>query len=164
MSKIDGRKVFSKSEPDKNFVKCGTCGKIYGFSITLGTSTLNRHICKQSSNNDPAELNSANVEQKKIVTESLVKFCTTDCRPFGVVDGKAFLDFAQTLLDVQHKSNRRLNANSLICHSTTVSRNVHSLKVKCVEKLIKSFSEVEIDDVGIGFSTDVWTDTSSKVN
>lgn len=158
-------RVFSTVKPDFCFVKCKICDKIYVYASTFGTSTLNRHKCKGiDKNNNEESVEVANTEQKERVNQKLMIACIKDSRPFEFAAGEGFLEFVQELIDVAQNSDYRIDAKTLIWHPTTISRNIHGIKIQCSKTLSNILLDLENDGIGISFSCDIWTDGTNKVS
>ena len=61
-------------------------------------------------------------ETKRIFTDACIKFCSTDMRPFEIVNGEGFRNLCQTLLDIGSKSNVPIESRDMIPDSTPISR------------------------------------------
>jgi hypothetical protein len=133
---------------------------VFSFNPKNGSSGLNRHRCKAKGLDEALQEPAS--ESKKRVTKKLSLMCIKDSRPFEAVYGEGFLDVCQELLDIQYESKGKLNARSIVCHPTTVSRNIHGIRDSCVLQIINLLEEIEEADVGFAFSTDLWTDSSTS--
>lgn len=103
------------------FVKCKDCSAVYSFQPSSGTSTLINHKCIDEYTHKPSRA------QKDKISEAAPEMCLQDLRPYKLVDGDGFQKFIQAILDVQFNSDKRLPAQELVPHSTTVGRRVHSM-------------------------------------
>jgi hypothetical protein len=162
LKKGSTERIFSKTKPDHCFVKCKTCDDIYIYCSDQASTSLNRHKCKNVEE-CVEEVKVASVDQKLRINKKLMIMCVKDGRPFEISKSAGFIDFVQEVIDVSRGLDYRLDAKTLLWHPTTISRNVHNLKMECADELKMRLIKQESDNVGIAFSTDIWTDSTNKV-
>lgn len=160
-------RVFSVNKPLFSFVKCRICDKVYGHNSKDGTTTLNRHKCRDGKTDEAISssntLQPASLIEKQIIGKKITIMCIKDSRPYEMASGDGFAEYTQAVIDIAQNSTHRLDARTLIPHPTTISRNTHDIKELCVNQLKSKLFEMEVDSVGMAFTLDIWTDGTNKV-
>lgn len=83
---------------DVPFVKCKNCSEVYSFNKKNGTSTISKHKCKKSNNNDQPLITDHLVKRmpkharKSMLIESALT-CAIDMRSFSLFSGKFYQIF-----------------------------------------------------------------------
>lgn len=171
-----------------HFVVCRepTCSTVYQYCGRYGTNAMNRHSCektlaRKSKTAAAAFKNSDAVKdtqdirkmmrsskkpsqaEKQLMTKALTMWCATDLRPFEIVAGTGFHNVLQVVADIQARSKHKVFVEDLICHPTTIARNLIGMadeKRQILESALKKLAE---QNIWRGFTTDLWTDDINKV-
>ena len=149
------RELFGKSQILNRFTRvecdgantvyacCKSCAVLVKYSCESGTSGLKRHTCKAKSENQSKITSFVKrklpVGVKTRFTNTLVRMCSQDIRPFAMVEGQGFKTVAQELLDIGSRYGGTILAEDLLPSARTVSRHVEEeydrLKTLVVEEL-----------------------------
>jgi hypothetical protein len=148
------------------YVSCKNCDQIYKYNYKDGTSSLKRHVChvlnKQPTITSFLEKKMVPVIAKEITTKKIMEFVCKDLRPFEIITGSGFREFAQEMINIG-SVHGRISIDDLLPHPTTVSRNVikaaESIKSSLAGKLTNVFQKT-----GGAFTTDLWTDDYNKIS
>lgn len=144
-------------------VQCIKCKVILSYSSSkTGSSHLKRHVCKVLTGQSRIDTHFTTKEKeikkeiKDSVTKACVTLCSKDVRPFDIVSGSGFINFAQTLLQIG-ATYGNLDAKNLLPHPTTVSRNTEKEMERVRNELISKV-QLLIDSRSCSATTDMWTD------
>ena len=148
------------------YVVCRNCDYITKYNYKLGTSNLRRHRCcnldNQSKITSFLQKNEAPANVKELIKKKSINFVCCDLRPFEIVSGKGFQEFAQELVNIGSVYGP-LSIDELLPNPTTISRNIvkmaESIKSNLGTKLIEIFKKI-----GGAFTTDCWTDDYRKIS
>ena len=158
--------IIDTQDQSVGFVICKNCEHILKHNYKSGTSTLKRHKCpvndKQPKITSYWSTKSFPTTAKDLTTKKIVNFVCKDLRPFEIIMGQGFREFAQEMINIGSIYGH-LQVNDLFPHPTTVSRNIikeaESLKTKTARILKDIF-----DLTGGAFTTDMWTDDYRKIS
>ena len=147
------------------YVQCQKCLNFFSYNSKSGTSHLRRHNCgKKTSfkltNFLKPQTSSTDKSDKQTVLQAAIKLCSKDLRPFDIVSGEGFINFAQVLINIGAKKGN-IDASDILPHPTTISRNI----VETAETLrseIIPYLKVKIEEGLCAASTDMWTDDFKK--
>ncbi|CAJ0851345.1 4781_t:CDS:2, partial [Entrophospora sp. SA101] len=149
------------------YVACKNCDQIYKYNYKDGTSSLKRHVCRRALNNQPKitsfiENKMVPAIAKETTAKKIMEFVCKDLRPFEIINGSGFREFAQEMINIG-SVHGCISIDNLLPHPTTVSRNVikaaESIKSSLAGKLTDIFQKT-----GGAFTTDLWTDDYNKIS
>ena len=184
LKKFNGRSVvwskFTQVVDDKdnytNYVACNKCRILFCFKHgSSGTSTLARHADRCFNSNCKVLSESKN-EQKGTVQTTLSSYCkietkcmarqdseklVNDFRPFTTLEGRGFLELAQTLVDLTAKYGY-FKVENVMPARTTVSKKVRELSKDALDTVMVSIKEHLRQSHRVAFTTDMWTDNYKK--
>jgi len=160
------------------FVKCTACSTLLKWKAKDGTSGLKAHMkscpaqrkntaitplagfltCDSATPTSTSQRRHLTTSDRLDVTESIVRFCARDIRPFNIVEGEGFRDLAHKLIHLGAKYGD-IPASEVLPSGRTLSRHVDDMCSKERDSLKRTL--VGIDRFGV--TTDLWTheDTST---
>jgi hypothetical protein len=158
--------VVNQQEQPVGFAICKNCSQLFKHDYKSGTSTLRRHKCPSDESQTKItsfwgkkEIPAA---AKEATSKKLINLVCKDLRPFEIIIGQGFREFAQEMINIG-ATYGILPVNDLFPHPTTISRNVikqaESVKNDLALKLKYVF---ELN--GGAFTTDMWTDDYRKIS
>nr|CAG8564771.1 2964_t:CDS:2 [Entrophospora candida] len=132
------------------YVVCRNCDYITKYNYKLGTSNLRRHRCcnldNQSKITSFLQKNEAPANVKELIKKKSINFVCRDLRPFEIVSGKGFQEFAQELVNIGSVYGP-LSIDELLPNPTTISCNIvkiaESIKSNLGTKLIEIFKKID---------------------
>lgn len=148
------------------FVQCEKCLIFLSYnSSKSGTSHLRRHNCIANSSNKLTSFfkpQSRNIDKKdkETLLQASVEMCCKDLRPFDIVSGEGFVNFAQTLVNIGVK-NGNINVTDILPHPTTISRHVTETADNLRSQLVLEINK-KVKEGLCAASTDMWTDDYRK--
>lgn len=166
--KDTGKKFVTGENDIYNCVACNACLTVHLYKAANGTAALTKHSCpKMTTNQSLTALVTRcdpNPWEKKSITGALADMCAVDMRPFDIVKGKGFREFSQKLLNIGVNSKRGISIDKLFPAPITVSRNIER-RSKSGRDVLTAVLVQHLDDgIGIGSTTDIWTDDVNKVS
>jgi len=144
------------------FVLCHKCETLLKYNISSGISSLKRHADSGCQKKENSERHVADRDLKKRVTKLCVEMCAKDCRPFSTVAGEGFKNLAQELLDIG-ATKGKINANDLLPHPTTISRNVRAVTEGLREKVIPEV-DAKMSKGQCHCTSDMWCDKHTHLS
>ena len=126
----------------QNFVCCDNCKEILAHTSSNGTSSMTKHqsTCTKTTCSNIYQKNikeyfsrtTSEAIPKKIkqkITTAAAEFVVLDNRPFHLLSGGGFSNFAKTVFDVGKSMYNMPNINieNLLPHPTTVSKTIDKL-------------------------------------
>lgn len=161
----DFNEVIDMQEKPIGFAICKTCEHVFKYNYKTGTSTLKRHKCsdeKQPKITSFLSKKSIPTVVKDITTKKMVDFVCKDLRPFEIVTGQGFKDFAQEMINIGFTYGS-IQVDELLPHPTTISRNIIK-DAEAIKSSLKVLLKDIFDMVGGAFTTDMWTDDYRKIS
>jgi len=98
-------------------------------------------------------------EKDKLV-DLCVKFCALDLRPFNVVNGQGFKKVTQALVNIGADYGR-VDAESVLPHSSTISRRTSTVAEKIRQKFLPEVKQA-LKNESCSFDADMWSDKYTK--
>ena len=163
------------------FVVClnPLCSTVYQYTSQTGTSAMIRHECSKTKRKNATKASSSRSQdlrklfisrngklptsEKQRLVRELALWCATDIRPFEIVSGSGFRSVVQTLLDIQARYQHKIPVDDLICHPTTIARNIKGIADEKRSILTTRMKKLSQTKIWRGFTTDLWTDDINKV-
>jgi|SRR3954454_10207094 hypothetical protein len=158
--------IIDMQEQLTGFVICINCEHIFKYNYKSGTSTLKRHKCP--SNEKQQKITSYWTNKnfptvaKDITTKKIVDFVCKDLRPFEIISGQGFREFAQEMINIGSIYGC-LQVDDLFPHPTTISRNIIK-EADAVKTSLKTTLKDIFELVGGAFTSDMWTDDYRKIS
>ncbi|KAH8266532.1 hypothetical protein KR026_001455, partial [Drosophila bipectinata] len=141
-------------------VVCNICKNIYKFEKS--TSNLVKHKCYIMANSRKRSHPVVDVptDTKKKCTNPATEWTIKNGRPFNLISDSGLKTLAQFFISVGVKLGENVNIDSLLPHTTTISRNICAL-------YDFHFNEVKIEinghkQYGYSITSDIWTDDFFK--
>lgn len=149
-----------------DYVMCKNCEHILKYNYKIGTSTLKRHKCsfdeKQPKITSYWTTKNFPTAAKDVTTEKIVNFVCKDLRPFEIITGQGFREFAQEMINIGSKYGY-LQVDELFPHPTTISRNIIKSADFLKKKIALNLKDI-FEIVGGAFTSDMWTDDYRKIS
>jgi hypothetical protein len=158
--------IVNKDEQPVGFAMCKNCSQVFKYDYKTGTSSLKRHKCP-SSEKQPKITSFWGKKEvptaaKEVTSKRLVNLVCKDIRPFEIIVGQGFREFAQEMINIG-ATYGTLSVNNLFPHPTTLSRNVVK-QAESVKNDLSSKLKYVFELTGGAFTTDMWTDDYRKVS
>ena len=159
--------IVDREERPVGFVMCKDCSQVFRYDYKIGTSSLKRHKCHFHSDEKQQKITSywgkkeIPVAAKEATSKRLINLVCKDIRPFEIIVGQGFKEFAQEMINIGAIYGN-LPVDNLFPHPTTLSRNV--IKKAEVKNDLSTRLKYVFELVGGAFTTDMWTDDYRKVS
>lgn len=129
-----------------NFLACKGCKQVYYFDSKYGTSTMKKHPCQTTQEeNQPRITQHMSKELKKadqlpfkvlqLIRDTEMKFIVNRMRPFNTTKNKDFIEFVQIISEMSHKYGK-LDESSVL-HSTKALTEDVARKAKTIVNDLK---------------------------
>ena len=99
---------------------------------------------------------------KEATSKKLINLVCKDIRPFEIITGQGFKEFAQEMINID-ATYGTVSVDNLLPHPTTLSRNVVK-KAESVKNDLSLKLKFIFEMTGGAFTTDMWTDDYRKVS
>lgn len=150
-------------EEVETLVTCKKCKNIFKLN-KKSTTNLLKHKCyvlftAKKTYTPPVEVDE---KTKKKGICILTEWVVENCRPFKMIGDSGLKKYASFLISVGAQYGENVMLESLIPHSTTLSRNVDKLYERYFNEV-----KLELNDIkpyGYGITTDMWTDNYLKMS
>jgi hypothetical protein len=153
-------------------VGCINCLTVYCYTPSRGTSTLNKHSCKENVN--AAASNSIerfcrpavlpNAGQKTRMKFALADMCTDDIRPMHMVANSGFLNAMQCAYDIGMSTKKPMNIRDLVCVPKTIKSAIKDRFISSSGRVKTLVVAHFVDKLGAGATTDLWTDKINNIS
>ena len=163
---VNFEEVVDKEEQSIGYVICKNCSQIFKYDNKIGTSSLKRHKCP--SNEKQPKITSfwgkkeIPAAVKEATSKKLINLVCKDIRPFEIITGQGFKEFAQEMINIG-ATYGTVSVDNLLPHPTTLSRNVVK-KAESVKNDLSLKLKFIFEMTGGAFTTDMWTDDYRKVS
>ncbi|CAB4427239.1 unnamed protein product [Rhizophagus irregularis] len=145
---------------------CKNCSQLFKYDYKIGTSSLKHHKCPSDEKQPKITTFWGKKEiptaAKEVTSKKLINLVCKDIRPFEIIVGQDFREFAQEMINIG-ATYGNLPVDNLFLHPTTLSRNV----VKKAEIVKNDFAlklKYVFELFGGVFTTDMWTDDYRKIS
>lgn len=154
----------SNGEIMKTVLQCTRCKNLYKANARC-TSNLLRHHCYkkyQAAKKEQIVKVQPTNDLKNKCMELVVQWVVGNCRPSNIVNDEGLYKFAEFLINTGHMFGHNLDVNSLIPHSSTVTRNITNLYAEHHETLKEQL--LSIKDIGFSISCNLWSGNCAQTS
>ncbi len=154
LTDISGRsevtKKFLRVEKDgvkMPYASCKTCRHIIKYHSDSGTSGLQRHSCKAARSSRQPAISSFMKRKvpatvKSRFTDVMTRMCSQDLRPFAIVEGRGFIEFAKELINIGAKYGSSIEIEDVLPSARTVSRHVEDEYERVKKHVMEELQQV----------------------